>query len=806
MSEQRTSLRLAIVFAFFIFAYVTPATAQINIDWNVANRFRLFKSPPSPVGPVEEEKVSPSDILLLGLSIELDLWGGDFKSYYANGDNCSKNQSEFCTRTDNEILQLYKEIYQFNSGRIVDSDDVFPEPGELPYINTRWTGYGPLTEGNPYGTKGYQRKYDDDYLYPKDYTVRLWAAGTVESDRCAWEIIYPQKPPIHLENQCAHAVLAPEKAIQAPDEVKAYSPENVTTIGPPDFYRNEGYGAIPYDARLQSNWDYRSSPMTVHLTVRHVDGSSEIIEPVTIEFPDRLILGMGDSFASGEGNPDKPETFPATFTDAVKSYWHGSAPDDNQAKVGLNRIAADPYERWWLQKPVLDTIQMAQWWDPVCHRSLYGQQIDAAVFYSAMHPHEAVTFASFSCSGAKVVEGLLASQVNPPGVSDFGGPYGGSAFSDVPQVEAAMSLLCMNHLRANEHWDFSNLAMRTTASRAEIANAAKNGSARNASCDIPDQPGFVPRKPTALLISIGGNDIGFAGAIKDALLPSQAENVVGMTALDISRTALGVTPTWLAMRKIRFDLPVLYPTLHNVLRVSLLKDGQPVIQTLYPNPLNNQNGELCHTTHDNLLFSSMQGIFPDANFTPSHRWRLEIDQKEEEDLREGIINPLNAEIAGGTLQTAKANFWYFASYGPAFDKHGWCAGSDEEQFDFPFPALTDEYTFTNDNWQYHNSNWSPFDPTAWDAYFPRERWFRTANDVFLTQIGSPKSKYFGLVSRAIFASSGIAHPTAQGHMAMGLSAAFALDAALAPAPEVDVFELLDQEGKLEKHQVGTGPN
>ncbi len=99
-------------------------------------------------------------------------------------------------------------------------------------------------------------------------------------------------------------------------------------------------------------------PISAGQTVR-VETNDGLTGTVTVIPKDILVVGMGDSFGSGEGTPDVPaET--ATRT--------------------------------------------AQWLDEKCHRSLLSAQSLAAARLAAENKHQSVTFISRACSGAIVAD------------------------------------------------------------------------------------------------------------------------------------------------------------------------------------------------------------------------------------------------------------------------------------------------------------------------------------------------------------------------------------------------------------------
>lgn len=91
---------------------------------------------------------------------------------------------------------------------------------------------------------------------------------------------------------------------------------------------------------------------------------------------DILVVGLGDSYASGEGNPDIPARF--TEGNIDPDIWYGvrRAPrKDRDSEVG--------------------------WLDSRCHRSMYSYQFKTALRLALDDPRRAVTYVSFSCSGAE---------------------------------------------------------------------------------------------------------------------------------------------------------------------------------------------------------------------------------------------------------------------------------------------------------------------------------------------------------------------------------------------------------------------
>jgi hypothetical protein len=149
------------------------------------------------------------------------------------------------------------------------------------------------------------------------------------------------------------------------------------------------------------------APSNVRLTITDPSAPSAPIlgspfsQPVTVR--DYLIVSIGDSYGSGEGNPDVPQKF-AEGPFGVPLPWIQRGP---------------------------------RWEDARCHRSATAGPAQAALRLEATDPHSSVTFLSFACSGANILQHAL-NNVNPfdpydpsyPGVVDSGvgvlQPYAGT--------------------------------------------------------------------------------------------------------------------------------------------------------------------------------------------------------------------------------------------------------------------------------------------------------------------------------------------------------------------------------------------
>jgi len=118
--------------------------------------------------------------------------------------------------------------------------------------------------------------------------------------------------------------------------------------------------------RLPREGAYQTS-----LTLRTSLGVSEVLRQ-TIVLRDHLIVSIGDSYAAGEGNPDRAGEHRFTY-DAGTWYPTGIA-----------------------------TVRPEVWRDRRCHRSALSGPARAAQAIEDADPHSSVTFLSFACSGARI--------------------------------------------------------------------------------------------------------------------------------------------------------------------------------------------------------------------------------------------------------------------------------------------------------------------------------------------------------------------------------------------------------------------
>jgi hypothetical protein len=292
--------------------------------------------------------------------------------------------------------------------------------------------------------------------------------------------------------------------------------------------------------KMTSPVSLQEGPYLVTLTVGAQNGQTDTVTR-TVVVKDIFIVSIGDSYASGEGNPDQPR----------------------------------PQERWENDN---------------CHRSANAGPAQAALELERSDPHTSVTFVSFACTGATINEGLV-------------GEYDKKKLP--PQI-----------------WQVTNAICRVNTNQSDpvcLDNA---------------------RKIDILLVSIGGNDIGFGDIVRLCFLstfnpsaPSCADNLALRSAVDSNLD----------------NLPSLYDKLAADIKKRFRVSNIYISE--YPDATHNEQKEYC-------------GGWP-------------LDREESEWIYEDVLTRLNHEV----YNAAKRHGWnYVAGIASQFYVHGYCASDDQRWF------------------------------------------------------------------------------------------------------------------------------
>ena len=446
-------------------------------------------------------------------------------------------------------------------------------------------------------------------------------------------------------------------------------------------------------------------------TVKVEIGGREVASE-DIRVRDLLVVGMGDSIASGEGNPDVPVRFSreraARYGKRSKKYDLTGYP----ARVGPWKQIGD--------KTFIE--ENPRWSDQACHRSLYSHQLRAALQLGIEDPHRAVTYVGVACSGSEVTYGLFLRYTgnewvpNPP---------------DMSQISAVASAQCDDH--------DAPLQDLPEAYHMDGTIPELKGGLVLRKCDP-----LNARKIDLLMLSVGGNDVGFSRLIANAVLADQSllRRLGGWIG-----QVHGLDEASAQLEALILRYKSLNRAIHYILHIPW-EEADRVLLTAYPGlALLGDGSEVC----------------------PDGRGGMEVlaDFKmSEAKARTGtwIADKLNRAME----DAAREYRWTFVErHRRDFIGRGVCAGTTYDGAD-----IADELRLPRKT----KDEWRPYNPADYRAYASRQRWFRTPNDAFMTGnfhvaasllqkvLKLNALQWFQLVLASTY--SGAFHPTAEGQAAI----------------------------------------
>ena len=453
----------------------------------------------------------------------------------------------------------------------------------------------------------------------------------------------------------------------------------------------------------------------------NVEGESPISTDAKVK--DLLIVGMGDSFASGEGNPDVPVKFDESGR--FNNLYPRRANDDASGN--------------------------AQWLDELCHRSLYSHQLRTALQIAIENQQSAVTYLGYSCSGAKVDDGILGPQYYVDYVSR---KSGNSDNGDATGVARSFSGKAKD---TQIQWMLRELCVDKPAQQ--------DG---NWTCPS----GHYRRNVDFLLLSIGGNDIGFSNLVGWATLRDN-------TSSKLAKFFGATVSAGRFADNMKSILPEVYARLAHAIEVAvpiknngLPFDASRVILNSYPDMLEDEKGAVCPAGNEGEnedsyaanqsmdMFSSWLVVTPDK-LTRAHD-QLDLLHKRQQELAEDHGWSYSGRIYGDK----------------PFSGHGFCAQAKDRTDDpaevlmMPCWGRADRDTQTcQQSWSGKVRNWRPYNPQS--QYYPyalRQRWVRSFNDAYLAinqKVETRDGQIDERASATVFSeTTGAMHPSAEGHAAM----------------------------------------
>lgn len=401
------------------------------------------------------------------------------------------------------------------------------------------------------------------------------------------------------------------------------------------------------------------------LVVEGIPGIPSLTEGIQVR--DILLFAFGDSFASGESNPDVPAI-------------HKNHPTQAPTGEALSGVT-------WLNSPH-KLERKPNWQDRRCHRSVLSWPILAAAKLAADDPHMVVRIASWACTGAEITDGFYSAQLKD-GADSLGVPVQRSQFV------AAREAIC-----GNKPGGSGNSIVTV-----EHIKGTKNGKKGTAvGCLKEDRT----REIDGVLFTFGGNDVFFGPVILDA---------VGIVGTHIPFVDWAIKPKRKTMvrkpsqARARIEGKVSNPYDKLQIRYTALDAGlgalgvppEKVYQIQYPNPLLDQNGKFC----DRSKFDGMDTLDKVQRNSNLTKW-------ESENAQTNMIEPLQ-----GAIKPSRYKWNVVDGHVDLIKEHGLCAYDKNKKLEFAMPKLSSGQWVRN------------FRPSEYNHYAPTTRWFRTPDDVVM---------------------------------------------------------------------------
>jgi hypothetical protein len=492
----------------------------------------------------------------------------------------------------------------------------------------------------------------------------------------------------------------------------------------------------------------------VSVTVKLPDGR-ELTDPeVVVE--DLFIVALGDSFASGESNPDRPVQFsasremvydPMLLRDdqvASKTPAKGVQPNfglasgddlinpkvlprrymEDEAKERFNKLSSPEFAA------AFDKAA-ARWLSRDCHRSQYGYPFRVAIELALENRHRSVTLASLTCSGAAALEGVLADMDPREGANEIpGGKVRG-------QLDQLADLICRGPRSQGASYTVPVYSYGSTQISAQrLAKAWCPPQSRKRAIDV-------------VLLSIGGNDVGF-GALAAYALTEDLGDLAPIAAFagSSARHSPQVSRVYLDVLDQRMK------ALKDALQEGFGVPPSRVVQSSYEPIQYDETGALCGAqptlgmdVHPGLKLGR-QRLQETADFLKDFLARLECISGGKG--RAGC--PANLATGSGT------GFTLVTDHIPEFTKRGLCARD-------PKRALADGINMRIPRRPPNGDDFKPYSPAAALPYAHHWRLFRTPNDAFLAANTHREGTPLFDILQPAFAGlySGAIHPTAEAH-------------------------------------------
>jgi lysophospholipase L1-like esterase len=455
---------------------------------------------------------------------------------------------------------------------------------------------------------------------------------------------------------------------------------------------------------------------------------------------------------SGEGNPDKPVVFSGarqmvydpTNSDTrdvasrslfARNYGVASAPEGYDPKSLPKRLMDDERKSLIFRPNTREFEEAfdkagAQWLSTDCHRSQYGYPFRVSLELALENRHRAVTLASVACSGADIVEGLFSEMAARERFNE------GKVKS---QLDLVSDLICRN-----------GPAGRTTTASYTLPTYSA-GSTSISSQTFTKRwcaPANRKRPIDLVLLSIGGNDVGFSALAMYAITESADDlaPIAGWVGSQI-RFSPQVSRAYLGVIDQRFK------AVKQALGDAFGVTPSHVLQTAYEPIQFDETGGPCGLqptlgldVHPKLAFRRDR-VNEVSNFAREMQTRLEC-----------IADAKKSGCPAGLATGAGTGFQFVSDHVVEFAKRGLCARD-------PARALPDQVAMAIPRMSRQTQEFEPYSPAYALPYAHHWRLVRNPNDSFMIANTHREGiSLFDLLQPAYAALySGAFHPTAEGH-------------------------------------------
>jgi len=476
-----------------------------------------------------------------------------------------------------------------------------------------------------------------------------------------------------------------------------------------------------------------------------------------VRVEDVFVVAMGDSFASGESNPDRPVTFsnaremvydPVNLRDQMafrgiekknSNYGVASADSGINPKSLPKRLMEDE-EKGLIFKPTSREFQDAfdrrgaTWLSPDCHRSQYGYPFRVSIGLALENRHRAVTFVSLACSGADIVEGLFSERDAREQIS------GANAQKKVvPQLDQLSDLMCRNGAAGRT---------RTVSYRLPVYSSGSTSISEQTITKQWCPPEARKRPIDVFLLSVGGNDVGFGPLVAYAMTESASDlaPIVGLVGHEL-RFAPNVSQVYLRVLDRR--MKAVKEALHDGFGV----EPAQVLQNAYEPIQFDETGNVCGAQPTLGL-----DVHPKLKYSRERTQEVSSFVRELESRLVCITNAGGAGCPAGLATGTGTGFHFITDHIAEFAKRGVCARD-------PQKALADQVNMNMPRLSHATDEWAPYSPAAALPYAHHWRLARNPNDTFLAGNTHREgiSPFDDLQPPYAALYSGAFHPTAEGH-------------------------------------------